>query len=147
MSSLRERLFALELFGIKLGLDNISTLVDALACPDRAYPSLHIAGTNGKGSVTAMIERGLRSAGHRTGRYTSPHLFSIEERVTIDGEPILPQAFDTITGEVFALVDRLVATATLPHLPTFFEMTTFENDRGPSPIRMTPPRHCSPCWP
>ena len=64
----------LEAFGIKLGLDNIRVLMDALGHPKRAWPTIHIAGTNGKGSVCAMVERALRAAGLRTGLYTSPHL-------------------------------------------------------------------------
>ncbi len=87
---LRERLFALEAFGIKLGLDNIQTILTALDRPDRRWPAIHVAGTNGKGSVAAMVERGLRASGYRTGRYTSPHLDRIEERVAIDGAPVDP---------------------------------------------------------
>jgi dihydrofolate synthase/folylpolyglutamate synthase len=121
---LRERLFALEQFGIKLGLDTIALLLDALGRPDRAWPAVHIAGTNGKGSVAAMVERGLRAAGHRTGRYTSPHLARIEERVAIDGEPIAPARFDEATGDVLALVDRLRSDGVLAVVPTFFEVTT-----------------------
>jgi folylpolyglutamate synthase/dihydropteroate synthase len=94
----RERLFALEQFGIKLGLDNISALVAALNRPDRAFHTIHVGGTNGKGSVTAMVERGLRAAGHRTGRYTSPHLTDIEERIVIDGTDIAREAFDEIAA-------------------------------------------------
>ena len=105
--SLRERLFALETFGIKLGLDNISALLTALDRPDRAWPAIHVAGTNGKGSVTAMVERGLRAGGHRTGRYTSPHLDRIEERIAIDGEPVDPARFDQVTDDTFAVIDRL----------------------------------------
>ncbi len=81
-----ERLFALEQFGIKLGLDNIRAILAALGNPERAYPTIHIGGTNGKGSVAAMVERGLRAAGLKTGRYTSPHLDRIEERVAIGGQ-------------------------------------------------------------
>jgi dihydrofolate synthase/folylpolyglutamate synthase len=120
----RERLFALEQFGIKLGLDNITTLVDALGRPDHAYTCVHVAGTNGKGSVTAMVERGLRAAGHRTGRYTSPHLSSIEERIAIDGDAVDAATFDAVTEDVFAVVDDLRASGRLPHPPTFFEVTT-----------------------
>jgi dihydrofolate synthase/folylpolyglutamate synthase len=120
----RERLFALELFGIKLGLDNITALVDALNRPDRAFPAVHVGGTNGKGSVTAMVERGLRAAGHRTGRYTSPHLTDIEERIVIDGAPIGRAAFDEITTDVLLVVARLASDGALPHPPTFFEVTT-----------------------
>jgi dihydrofolate synthase / folylpolyglutamate synthase len=120
----RERLFALEQFGIKLGLDNIITLLGALGRPDRATAAVHIAGTNGKGSVTAMVERGLRAAGHRTGRYTSPHLFAIEERVAIDGEPVTPSTFDSVTADVLTTVDALRASGALAHDPTFFEVST-----------------------
>ena len=60
----RERLFALEAFGIKLGLDNMRTLAAALDHPERAFPTVHVAGTNGKGSVCAMVERALRAAGY-----------------------------------------------------------------------------------
>lgn len=120
----RERLFALEQFGIKLGLDNITTIVDALGRPDRAYGTVHVGGTNGKGSVTAMVERGVRAAGHRTGRYTSPHLFDIEERVSIDGAPIDARTFDTVTADLLMTVDDLRRSGRLPHPPTFFEATT-----------------------
>ena len=65
-----DRLFALEKFGIKLGLDNIRTLLAGLGNPERTWPSIHIGGTNGKGSVAAMVERALRASGLRTGRYT-----------------------------------------------------------------------------
>lgn len=120
----RERLFALEQFGIKLGLENILALVTALDRPDRAWASVHVAGTNGKGSVTAMIERGLRAAGHRTGRYTSPHLAHIEERIAIDGQPIDRATFDRATSDVLNEVDRLQGTGMLATSPTFFEVTT-----------------------
>jgi dihydrofolate synthase / folylpolyglutamate synthase len=120
----RERLFALEQFGIKLGLANIATIVNALGNPHRAYPTVHIGGTNGKGSVAAMVERGLRAAGHHTGRYTSPHLFAIEERTALDGAPVDAADFDLAARDVLAVVDGLVRTGELPHVPTFFEATT-----------------------
>lgn len=120
----RERLFALEQFGIKLGLDNIKALLASLNHPERACPAVHIAGTNGKGSTAAMVERGLRAAGHRTGLYTSPHLAAIEERVAIDGRPLDPAMFDTVTTDVLGAMDRLLETGGLPHPATFFEATT-----------------------
>lgn len=120
----RERLFALEQFGIKLGLQNITTLFEALNWPDRAFVSVHVAGTNGKGSVTAMVERGLRSSGVKTGRYTSPHLDRIEERIAIDGLSIDAEAFDSVTAEVIEVIDRLRHDGQLETLPTFFEATT-----------------------
>jgi len=119
-----ERLFALEKFGIKLGLDNIRVLLAALGNPEHAWPSIHIAGTNGKGSVAAMVERALRASGLRTGRYTSPHLDRIEERVAIDGQPIDRATFESVTAQVFSVVDDLMAAGTLPVTPTFFEVST-----------------------
>jgi dihydrofolate synthase/folylpolyglutamate synthase len=117
-SSAREYLFSLEQIGIKLGLEQIRALVDALGGPDLAYPSLIVAGTNGKGSVTAMVERGLRAAGYRTGRYTSPHLVHLEERFVIDGEPIVAADLDAAAERVRGAADGL------PAPPSFFEATT-----------------------
>ncbi len=117
MSS-RDYLLSLEQIGIKLGLDQIRTLVVRLGAPERAYPSLIVAGTNGKGSVTAMLERGLRAAGYRTGRYTSPHLVDLEERFAIDGRPIGPSQLDAVAERVRA------AASALAYPPTFFEATT-----------------------
>jgi dihydrofolate synthase/folylpolyglutamate synthase len=114
----RASLFALEQIGIKLGLDQIRDLLHALGRPDRAYPSIVVAGTNGKGSVTAMTERGLRAAGYRTGRYTSPHLVDLEERFAIDGEPIAAARLDALAARV------LDASTALPAPPSFFEATT-----------------------
>jgi dihydrofolate synthase/folylpolyglutamate synthase len=119
-----ERLFALEQFGIKLGLDNIRVILAALGHPERAYRSIHIGGTNGKGSVAAMVERGLRAAGLRTGRYTSPHLDRIEERVAIDGQPVERGTFEAVTAHVLDTVDALRAKGTLKVPPTFFEVST-----------------------
>ncbi len=119
-----ERLFALEQFGIKLGLDNMRGLLDALGTPHRAWPSLHIAGTNGKGSVSAMTERALRAAGLTTGRYTSPHLFRVEERIALDGCDIESERLSDALTRVFAAVDRLLATGALAAVPTYFEVST-----------------------
>jgi dihydrofolate synthase/folylpolyglutamate synthase len=114
----RAALFALEQIGIKLGLEQIRSLVAALGHPDRAYPSIVVAGTNGKGSVTAIVERALRAAGCRTGRYTSPHLVHLEERFAIDGAPVPPATLDAVTARV------LDAARALPAPPSFFEATT-----------------------
>jgi dihydrofolate synthase/folylpolyglutamate synthase len=119
-----DRLFALEQFGIKLGLDNIRTLLAALHHPERAWRSIHIAGTNGKGSVAAMVERGLRAAGLRTGRYTSPHLERIEERVALDGTPVDRARFEGVTAHVLDVVDDLTRSGALTVSPTFFEVST-----------------------
>jgi dihydrofolate synthase/folylpolyglutamate synthase len=118
MTDQRAYLASLEQFGVKLGLDQIRRLVDRLGHPERAFRSVHVAGTNGKGSVTAMIERGLRASGCRTGRYTSPHLVRLEERFAVDGHPVEPARLD-------AALDRVrLAAADLPAPPSFFEATT-----------------------
>ncbi len=122
--TLRDRLSSLEHFGIKLGLDSMLGLADALGHPERAYATVHVAGTNGKGSVCAMVSAGLRAAGYRTGVYTSPHLDRIEERVAVDGAPISPEAFDAALAEVFQAIDRLQRSGRLPVTPTFFEVVT-----------------------
>src|SRR5688572_33173276 len=103
-----EKLFALERFGIKLGLDNIRAILAGLGNPERAWPSIHIAGTNGKGSVAAMVERALRAAGLRTGRYTSPHLDRVEERVAINGVPVESELLESVTEHVRGGVDGLL---------------------------------------
>src|SRR2546430_17023749 len=77
----------------KFGLENITVLAERLGRPDRAYPSAHIAGTNGKGSTAAFLESILRHAGYRTGLYTSPHLERINERIRINGEEISDASF------------------------------------------------------
>jgi dihydrofolate synthase/folylpolyglutamate synthase len=120
----RDRLLALEIFGIKLGLENIRTLLADLGHPERASATLHVAGTNGKGSVCAMVERALRAAGHRTGLYTSPHLDRLEERAAIDGAPVDRSGFDGVAEDVLAAVDRARAERRLSVTPTFFEVTT-----------------------
>jgi dihydrofolate synthase/folylpolyglutamate synthase len=119
-----EYLLSLEKFGIKVGLHNIRMLCTALGEPQRAFRSVLIAGTNGKGSVTAMVDHALRAAGLLVGRYTSPHLVRLEERFAIGGRPI-----DTVTlveaiERVRVVVDSLLANGTLDAPPTFFEVTT-----------------------
>jgi dihydrofolate synthase/folylpolyglutamate synthase len=117
-------LFDLEQFGIKFGLDNMRALVGALDHPDRDYRVVHVAGTNGKGSVTAMIDAVLRSAGHRTGRYTSPHLVDLSERFVIDGHPVPAEQLDDAAGVLRQTVEQLLAAGRLRTQPTFFEATT-----------------------
>ena len=113
-----EFLFSLETLGIKLGLDNIRRLLADLDHPDRAFHSIVIAGTNGKGSVAAMLERALRAAGWRTGRYTSPHLIALNERFAIDGRPVDDEALRIDAAAVRRAAERMQP------LPTFFEATT-----------------------
>src|SRR5216683_6249143 len=117
-------LFGLDQFGIKLGLDNINTLLDALGHPERAFRSVHVAGTNGKGSVTAMVDAALRAAGHRSARYTSPHLIDLAERFVVDGRPVAPEALGQAVRDVRDVVSLLRRHGTLQFHPTFFEVTT-----------------------
>ena len=119
-----ERLFALEAFGVKLGLDNISRLCSALGHPERTFAPIHIAGTNGKGSVTAMVHSALVAAGLRAARFTSPHLVDLSERFVIGADPIDPVALRLVASDVLDCADRLRATGELPVHPTFFEATT-----------------------
>ena len=100
-----DRLFALETFGIKLGLENIRHLCDALNHPERAFTSLHIAGTNGKGSVTAMVHAALVAAGVRAGRYTSPHLAHLRERFVVDGAAMDDAAVEAVATEILECAD------------------------------------------
>jgi len=117
-------LFGLEKLGIKFGLENIGALCEALGHPQRAYPTVIIAGTNGKGSVAAMVETGLRAAGLRTGLYTSPHLVRLEERFTIGGEPVDHESMVGAAAWLQATVEQLRWGGKLAAQPTFFEVTT-----------------------
>jgi dihydrofolate synthase/folylpolyglutamate synthase len=117
-------LYSLEQFGIKFGLDNIRALLARLGNPDRTFRSIHIAGTNGKGSVTAMVDSVLRRAGHRCARYTSPHLVDLSERFVVDGRPVDPASMSRSAENVQRIIEASLADGTLPAKPTFFEATT-----------------------
>ena len=108
----------------KFDLENIGVLAEHLGRPDRAYPSAHIAGTNGKGSTAAFLEAILRRAGLRTGLYTSPHLERINERIRIAGEEISDEAFAAIFTRLHTLIEELLAAGKLRAHPTYFECLT-----------------------
>src|SRR5215470_8280851 len=108
----------------KFDLENVTVLAERLGHPDRAYPSAHIAGTNGKGSTSAFLESILRHAGFRTGLYTSPHLEKINERIRINGEEIGDQSFAEIFTRVQELIEELLARHKLRAHPTYFECVT-----------------------
>ena len=110
--------------GIKFGLDTIRALTEELGRPQLAYPTLLVAGTNGKGSVAAYVDAGLRAAGLRAGRYTSPHLVSVHERITVGGEEISPRALEDAVAGVRSAAERLVESGHLDAHPTFFETLT-----------------------
>jgi dihydrofolate synthase/folylpolyglutamate synthase len=124
LSSTIERLFALETFGIKLGLANISALCAALGHPERAFASLHIAGTNGKGSVTAITHAALLGAGVRAARYTSPHLVTVNERFVIGDAAVDDRTLEAAAQDVLRCADDLQSRGILGGPPTFFEATT-----------------------
>jgi len=82
-------------FGIKLGLERFAALLERLGNPQQAFPCVHIAGTNGKGSTTVFTASILQAAGYKVGRYLSPHLFDLRERIAINGTPIPEAEFAT----------------------------------------------------
>lgn len=110
-------LYGLQRHGIKLGLAPIRALLKRTGAPERAYPSLHIGGTNGKGSTAAMAAAMLQAAGYRVGLYTSPHLVDFRERIQVNGVAIAEDQVATWT-------DRLRSAAGGSQAPTFFEFTT-----------------------
>jgi dihydrofolate synthase/folylpolyglutamate synthase len=110
-------LYRLQKYGIKFGLSKTSNLLQALGNPHHHQRYIHIAGSNGKGSVAAMLESVLIKAGYKVGFYSSPHLARFTERFRIDGQEIRPERAASIAGEVL----DVIAPA---HPPTFFETTT-----------------------
>jgi dihydrofolate synthase/folylpolyglutamate synthase len=109
-----------EVKTMKLGLDRIAAVLAALDHPERAYPIVHVAGTNGKGSVCAMIDAGVRAAGTRCGLFTSPHLLEPTERIQIAGRPVSREQFAAAFQVVHAAAQRL----DLDCHPTYFESVT-----------------------
>ncbi len=124
LSECRDYLGHLQHFGIKLGLENIETLCLALGNPQNRFLSIHVAGTNGKGSVSAMLAEIMREHGLKTGLYTSPHLARVEERIRIDGASIAPKRFREILARLKSVIDRLMAEERLVYHPTYFEVVT-----------------------
>ena len=110
-------LFSTQKKGVKLGLENIYRLLDALDNPQRSLRFIHVAGTNGKGSVCAMLDSVLGAAGVRTGLFISPHLIRFNERIQVQGVPIDDESIVTGIERIRALIDE-------EHHPTFFEITT-----------------------
>jgi len=113
-----------ETLTIKLGLRNTELLLNALDNPQRAFPSVQIAGTNGKGSTAAMLDSICRAAGIRCGLYTSPHLVSITERIKVSGEPITHEEFASCATTVREVSEQLLRDTQIDALPTFFEQLT-----------------------
>jgi dihydrofolate synthase/folylpolyglutamate synthase len=109
-------------FGIQLGLGRIEELLSRLGNPEKKYKTIHVTGTNGKGSVTAMIASALTEGGIKTGRYTSPHLEEYTERINIDGKDISQDDFAAAVQVVSLLVEAMAAEG--KERPTEFEMLT-----------------------
>jgi len=117
-------LLSLERLGMKFGLGTMRRLCDALGHPERQFRSILIAGTNGKGSVTAMVHQGLVAAGHRAGRYTSPHLERLEERFVVGNREASRDDLNEAAAVIRTTVESLEAAGDLETSPTFFECAT-----------------------
>jgi len=109
---------------LKWDLNNIRAILERLGRPEQTFRSLHIAGTNGKGSVAAMLDSILRLAGYRTGLYTSPHLVRINERLRVNGADIADDDFAAAFNAVEREIEALLASGTLPAHPSYFECLT-----------------------
>lgn len=116
-------LYALKPTGRKFGIDRMAPLAAALSNPERQIPFVHIAGTNGKGSVAAMLDAILRAAGWRTGLYTSPHLVRLGERVQVQREMLSEAEIVAYVRELRPIVARLAAE-NADDRPSFFEIVT-----------------------
>ncbi|GIF95755.1 dihydrofolate synthase [Catellatospora citrea] len=103
-------------------LGRIEELLDVLGSPQRAYPSIHLTGTNGKTSTARMIDSLLRAHGLHTGRYTSPHLETVRERISLDGQPVDEERFTAVYAEVGPLAELIDSRSDEPL--TYFDMTT-----------------------
>lgn len=114
-----EYLYGLQQYGMKFGLDNIRRLMSELGNPQQSFRTIHVAGTNGKGSTAAMIESILRTGRINTGLFTSPHLVSFTERIKVNNEEISEQEVIRLADEVRAVVERADDFS-----PTFFEVVT-----------------------
>jgi dihydrofolate synthase / folylpolyglutamate synthase len=108
----------------KFDLAHMRTLCQALGNPQRNFPSVLVAGTNGKGSTAATLASILQASSHRVGLYTSPHLLRINERIVCCGQPIPDAAFADAYQRVTTVATALVADSQLPHPPSFFETMT-----------------------
>ena len=113
-----------ELKTVKWDLERMHLLLAELGDPQHGLRYIHVAGTNGKGSVCAMLDSSLRAAGYRTGLYTSPHLVDARERIRIDGQWLAEHAWVEAFEKVYAASERLLACGTVDSHPSFFETLT-----------------------
>jgi len=122
-ASVTEYLYSLKASGVKYGIDRMRRLAEALGHPERSYPVIHVAGTNGKGSVSAMLDAILHAAGWRTGLYTSPHLVKLGERVQVDRRLLTEAEIVAYANELRPVAAQAAADAADEHA-TFFEFMT-----------------------
>ncbi len=113
-----------EIKTAKFGLERIRTVLKALRNPQRDCRFIHVAGTNGKGSTSAMIESALRAAGQHTGLFTSPHLAEPTERIRIAGQPVTAEQFADAFATVHSASEELLSEGTIDLHPTYFETVT-----------------------
>ncbi len=111
-------------FGIKLGLKNITEVLKAFGQPQLSFPSIQVAGTNGKGSVCAMLAQIFRTNGYRTGLYTSPHLMDVRERIQVNSQMIPEQDLKRILDEIENKENKLRASGLIAGSLTYFEILT-----------------------
>ena len=116
----REYLFSLRNKGSTYGIDRMADFIEALGRPDKSYPIIHVAGTNGKGSTAAMLERIFRAAGYKTGLFTSPHLVFLGERIQVNRQPLTPEWITSLISEL-DIHAKAVAVDNPDNHPTFFE--------------------------
>jgi dihydrofolate synthase/folylpolyglutamate synthase len=114
-------LYSFEKFGIKLGLDRIKFLCKELGEPQKSYKTIHVGGTNGKGSVCRFLQSILTTSGYKTGVYTSPHLQRFSERFIIDDKEISESDIVLLVKKIKPIVDKMIQK---DNTPTFFEIIT-----------------------
>jgi dihydrofolate synthase/folylpolyglutamate synthase len=122
-AAVRHYLYGLKHHGAKFGIDRMQLLAERLGHPERTFPVVHIAGTNGKGSVAAMVESILRRSGNRTGLFTSPHLVRQGERIQVDREILQEERIVEFTRELKPVADAMARVNPDDH-PSFFEFMT-----------------------
>ena len=123
-AAVQDYLFGLKAGGVKFGVDRMRILSRLIGNPEARVPCIHVAGTNGKGSVSAMLEAILRASGNRTGLYTSPHLVRLGERVQVDRHLLTEQEISAYVRELQPVSDRIGAGGEDGDRPTFFEFMT-----------------------
>ncbi len=100
MRTLREELARRRRFGMKPGLEAMRRALEVLGNPQKKVRAIHVAGTNGKGAVCALLDAALTAAGYNVGRYTSPHLVSLNERFFLKGAPVADEQLDAIVAHM-----------------------------------------------